>query len=470
MHDGLIVRKNADKTIPADVLEKIVKEYPSCMGIACSTTDSEGNAKLEAEVFPQTPDLEGLKNMLETYKAATLYMFFGDYPGEFNEEDVQPHILQAGEDGPLLVLFAVGDFKGFEKAESSRAPSFHAFNDFIKPYVQKMIRDAGQDANFEEFMKSFNDDPLNKQALLGASVGRATYVIVAANGTEAIVSRSDEEGDYPWGYLSSRMDIPIAMGTPPKAEEHKAKGSFFSAMKKKIEKPEPEKKLAAPASNGSPAEDTQLWAPGPEVKTYGDLRSAYQRIAGFQPDNYKERPLVPVSKARLKRFQQLKSPEATQALADKKAELETKGTDNKNLPVSVKDMPIVPAESKEALKVFMANLPSIDEKKLQEMEGLTPTFEQSTGVNLNAMENVPFSKFLELAGIKEHRNTLAVLAYSLVRDRKKLRAYITELEEQVTAPADKAKDEDVVDTSGSGTEEQPKKSSFFAAMKARKTA
>jgi hypothetical protein len=446
-HKGVILYRKPGETPPKELVEALLKEHQSCRGGAIfkdgifDATASLGGAAVE--------DVMGSFE-LDEFKDAAIAYYFGNFPKDALEEDVQPFTILRGEDDkPLVMVCLEGNFKA-HKAGDNHSDAFYAAQAYLVPKLGEMFSDLGekQDKLYDKLAgsASFRTEMLK----LGSQEGPQSLLFLLGNGEKLDFSRPQMQ-EFQWGAVSdtcgwkTEAEKPVE---PPKKSLSEKFGALMGGGKKKETPPENTKKVEPvhiktedtkkPTTianlNGSTSQSTEKpmlkGAPPAGYSRNEDKRAWYENNnadidsktgKGRIPQGYKHRPEVILKDqtVRLENLDQTHKPAETKPEAPKpEAKPEEK-------PEVAPVVPLVPAKDKELIdKQLKAggelrNLIDLHSKAIRSPEELAqdetkhPDFAAQLGIKKGMAEvnNWPVEAYRWLA---EHSpSAMAVLAFNL---------------------------------------------------------
>ena len=203
MNTRTIVTVNQGKTIPNEYLELVRKKCPSTFGFAIQLPDGT----LVCESHPNMPDIKDFEVLQAGVndKKGRLMMVFSNFPGNFEEDDIQPWKLEI-DDKPALLMCCEGDFPDFD-ADKAHSNEYNLFDEIVFPRLAKAYTDSGEDLDkFYDILADVTfSKTLNKQY-----ANRGVFCLMPTKGE--IISHGHNEigGTYPWGTVSVNHGYPKA--------------------------------------------------------------------------------------------------------------------------------------------------------------------------------------------------------------------------------------------------------------------
>lgn len=328
MFTGTIVLKNKNEAIPEESLKSFLEKNKSCSGMALVLKDDDGSMHLMAQSDAKATTIENLNSLQETFADDAVILFFGNNTkGEMKDTDTQPYIALGTKEEPELVVFLDGQFEMTNKETDLYSPPFFAFNAYLKSKLEMMYKLSGKDLG--KLLKKVQDKAFNEEINeLCGDRGQITLLFKSGE----IISFSDKNPDLlkaDWGWSSHHHGTLAKAEAKPLSKLEKAQ-AFIAAgatgVKRKLtsdapkptETPSakpPEKPVEAkpPAKEATvipladkkgkeePSNETAIKEPvaqgklvqcPPEITGHKNIRRYYKKNAGFNPPNYKVRPVV----------------------------------------------------------------------------------------------------------------------------------------------------------------------------------
>jgi hypothetical protein len=394
--------------VPDDVIKKVLKDYPSCCGVA--VRDAADAKFITLKRTDKEMTLNKVQAGMTALKDRTMLMYFGNHTN-----DVQPFTFLVGDgDKPLLVGCLSGDFANFEKA-GEHSSEFTAFDEYLKT---KVLREHKRSKNFEEFLDALKDPILYKE-MLNTFLGEGAITMMAYTGEIFTYAHEPEKTKQSWGWSS--MEFEEKVEPPPPPEKKEDEDDPFDISHTTEKEKEEEKKEAEPPFEPDPKKEevkaddsTIMLAPPVTLTQNGTKREWYNKMYGKLPKNWKQRPAVPVSKKKLIDMAQTGAMEAIIKYFDfkdiptdlleamkKAAPVEVKKKDTtvhekeietSALPVETKASvaevsPVISAESRDQFREyykgrgFNSHPLTINPEFIQSMETKLPSFAKVMGMD-----------------------------------------------------------------------------------------
>lgn len=251
-HKGIIVVKNQGKQVPDQFLEKVLEKYPSCYGVAFAT---EGDVLVDRTRGTLT--LEDLKDQLENIlKDHTVTMFFGEFPNDFNDDDIMPMVLLGTNESPLLISFVEGDFSAYKQEESKHSDQFFFTHKVLIPQA-KQIYDLTE-GNWDKVMGALQQDHTKRMLLNGVDAGCIT--LLDHRGELVSHVAGTESAKFDWGFTSQTLGY--KEGTYPEKKEESKKDSLAARLHARLHK---SKEQEPPKTEPQPKVEAKATKPDVQV-------------------------------------------------------------------------------------------------------------------------------------------------------------------------------------------------------------
>lgn len=223
--DRVTIVRQAGKTFPPDVLDKLIAQYPSSFG---ATLIENGKMDVLAASSVASKDL--LLEMLNTTgKNVDIMLSFGKSDGELSDDDLQPMvILEHDEEGtPVadLVLALSGEFAGADIPETTHTEHFFAAS---KVREEVVMVHTEMEGDLEKTIKAI-DGPRFRKFAQNLMLGAATLSFMASNGKQVTIKTTDKDQTTSWGWSSVNLANPPGVHAVP---EKKVEAPPMSAMDK----------------------------------------------------------------------------------------------------------------------------------------------------------------------------------------------------------------------------------------------
>lgn len=188
MFKGCIVQRKQGQTIPSQYLEKVLAANTKVHGYSMIL-----DGDLEFQSLPEPTTVEQLQELLTAFDNEML-LFFGEFSGEFNEEDVQPYNFTDADGDTLLCVYIAGDYSNMHKEKSARADAYHVFEDVISPRVQDIYELC--DGDMDKLMTHLSKEIVVKEF---TQAGKGVIALMADSGEVKIFGKTSS---YEWGEVS----------------------------------------------------------------------------------------------------------------------------------------------------------------------------------------------------------------------------------------------------------------------------
>ena len=415
-HQGVIVVKLADQSMPDDFIEHMLKARPSTAGFAVAEIVGEtGIVKIDGSIEGDVT-LEQVKAMQEDYMDSTCIFYFSILPSGFSPNCAQPFIAleEDGAEGADLVVFIEMDEPAKPLITSKNSPEFDTFMKYIKPALVRIWKGCNQD--IVETMQEIATDP-GLPDLIGMLYNKqATVMMLGANGEMITFGRNEAEVSYDWGTTSNTCGYGDKKTVVEKVAESVRRGMGSGRLRGATAAASPSSsKVSEDADAGGGSEAEKYHAP-PLSATKQEKGQWYlDNNEGIIPPGYKTCPKI------LKmEFRQIKS------LKDKK--LEAVATVKRPIADVVParrrnggDRSVDAAKDKAVTTEVLPVIPPPQLKKLAEFMK-TPL----VGENINEGKSIldperfvdmekKYSSFAEVAGLKGLEETFSWIFEAYVK-------------------------------------------------------
>jgi hypothetical protein len=441
---------------PDDLLKHILAKQPNAFGFAVQNV-FEGKPDLAITREDGTGlNFDELQRLFVNAKEFPLTMYFGKLADGYNPDDIQPFVINDGNEQPFMALFLEGTLNGNDDS-ADRTEQYNLVNGLLIPQITEWCEEYGEHEDMlERVMNKLRAESFKK--VLMSQVGhRALLHVLPVEGDAVTVGKNDLGITGEWGWASH------AFGFNQKAPEvvvekreaaPVAKANRFGFGKKAAASvpasPPPvpkdvatpgtaERKLSGDKSNAvgsrpaQPAKAVELAAKPPSwVHTNDDVKLWYKVIGGEVHSQWKKRlPII------VKDFEAVKItnlPDFKKYALSKK--LATTGTTETAVPAApaetakadakalatVGDLPILNDKTLKEVLDYVATLDTSSKeiaapKTIQEMEKALPNF--ASAVGLDYMETINWMPH-ELATIGK-KDVMALVCYAIMW-RSKYRA------------------------------------------------
>lgn len=418
-HSGVIVVKDKNQIVPRPYLEKVLEKNPTAFGMAFV----EKGSILE-DIVSKDISVDLIMGLMDGFKKEVVVFHFGNYDAGYLTDDLQPWIaLRDVKQQPSLVVFLEGNFSSQSKAGSNHVPEFFASYDKLMPKLQKLYNMA--DHNIGKLManvEGFKDD------LASLWVDRGTILMLASTGQIYSYSVNPLEKKFDWGWTTNHYGFGVEEKLSP-ADLMRARATAKIAGIVPDKKVEPAPGPIAGIVQDPPKTETSVPAiTQPKmvqcpitVRGKKNIGEWYRANAGFNPQNYKQRPLVEV-KADL--VTGGKKGDIIKTFQDLPKDLPVipgiKETPSITEPVGPSTpIPVIPKKEQDNLLTFITTIGAdsreiLSPKSIQDLEQKYPTFAQYCGQeDLGFIRSWPYSAFVELVNNPLYRAASHVLIFNL---------------------------------------------------------
>lgn len=435
-HEGIILQRNKNYTVPGELINKISEEFKSC---ACYAF-ADGDEVLYDQQHG-TMALQNFEEIQSEYNTDIIF-FCGKNDSKYLEDDLQPFTLLEVNKKPVLVAFLEGDFSSFHHPGTNHSDSFFVVNDFLRPEIKDMFQDVK--GGLKELMKEL-DTPRFRRSLRNVIMSRGQIAILSKDGEILLFQKNDKYKEFEWGKVSQHLNYEGVEEAEEKQPEKELTFKEKLALKRKAKAEEEGEPKSTPHVPRVPEKPTEVPKPDtavptkvePEEKvvypadTYhgADLKKWYNRHrVGGRPQNWQDRPGIPISqlqpnsplRGQLKSFLELGQAKEIKA----PEEVKPQGVTTEVPPI------IAPQNKKEIIDVFLKDgitLKDIEELKKAEKD--TQSFTEQTGYKWEDIMRWPFSTFRKLA--LTHPHATAVLLNEF-RNRALVEAPAVKEEKELT--------------------------------------
>jgi hypothetical protein len=423
-HSGVIVVKDKDQIVPKPYIEKVLEHNPTAYGMALV----EKGAILD-DIVSKDVSADVIMQLQEGFKKEVAVFHFGNYPAGYMVGDLQPfEVLKDDNKQPALVAFVEGNFSSQGKEKSSHTNEFFAVYDGLTPKLQMLYNLA--DHNIGKLMGVLATTPTFKKDLSSLWVDRGTILLLACTGQIYSYSINPLEKKFDWGWTSNHYDFGVEKEMSP-ADLIRAKQAAKIAGV--ITETKPTVGPIAGIAPTPPKTETSVPAiTQPKmvqcpvtVRGKKNIAEWYRANAGYNPLNYKQRPVVEVKSDLvtgekkgeiIKTFQDL--PKDLPVIPGvKPAEPPAEPVSEPAGPST--PIPVIPKKEQDAVIGFIKTIGAdsreiLSPKSIQDLEQKYPTFAQYCGMeDLGFIRSWPYSAFVELVENPSYRATSHVLLFNL---------------------------------------------------------
>jgi len=222
-HKGMIFCREAGKGVPTPLFEAILKKYPSCAGIGMIL-----DGAMSADLVSNVP-VSALVKTIETYPDTGLMMYFGDYPTNFVEDDLQPFTVLKDKDETIALAFIVGAFPGFMSRDQAHSEHYNFSLNHLTSTLAELWLSCEKD--FDKFKGSL-DLGLIRNSILAGAVMTSYVALMLKDGTVKLYQKDGVVTKTSFGWVTDLCGVkegefPERKETP--ATPLKNKGGFARA-------------------------------------------------------------------------------------------------------------------------------------------------------------------------------------------------------------------------------------------------
>jgi len=300
-YQGIVLLKNKGMIIPEPFVKIALANNPNVFSAAWIDPDGLSIVK-DGEV-----SVQDIMDGQEQAKDRAVLLHLAKIEGDFDEDEIQPHVLLRGEnDIPLLIGFGAGDYSKHE-GDGSAPPVFNALNNYVMPKLLMLQRFTN--GKLDKILDELRS-PTFSQDFGGMFNGDGLFTMLAATGE--VMSHGRGIKTFPWGWASNAYSY--AENTQPAVAEPAKKGIFGkkSGSVPQVASTEPVKQqqpAPTPAAEPKKADlksttaviSTPKYVQCPvHITRNQDKRAWYMANAGWLPGNWKDHPKVEVKVKSLK--------------------------------------------------------------------------------------------------------------------------------------------------------------------------
>ncbi len=414
-HQGVIVTKLADQSMPDDFIEHMLKARPSTAGFAVAEIIGEnGIVKVDGSIEGDVTR-DQVKAMQEDYKDSTCVFYFSIFPTGFSPNCAQPFIAleEDGADGADLVVFIEIDEASKPLPSSKNSPEFDTFMKFIKPALVRIWKSCNQD--IVETMQEIATDP-GLPDLIGMLYDKqATVLMLGANGEMITFGRNESEVSYDWGTASATCGYGDKKTVVEKVAETVRRGMGSGRLRGATAATSPgSSKVSEDVANSGGSEAEKYHAPPLNATKQEKGQWYLDHNEGIIPPGYKTCPKI--LKLEFRQIKSLKDQKLEQVAAAKRPIADVVPVRQKN-----GDKSIDAAKGKAVTAEVLPVIPPTQLKKLAEFMKTS-----LVGKNINEGKSIldperfvdmekKYSSFPEVAGLKGLEETFPWLFEAYVK-------------------------------------------------------
>lgn len=298
-----IVHQLSGKEIPLDFLHVMAKNNRRGIGFV-----HFNSGVMKVNPIAGAIDAEKIFAAQQKFLDGDKYWWFADLPQNYLEADLQPFVLQVGENlSPLIVGLLEGDFSKYYDKDTGHVDAYNVAEKILKPKIAQFYGLTKGDLNAVYEALSANH--------IGEEIGNTidsngSVVLVFANGKDLKFVKRPEIRSLDFGWVSNTYGWGKAPATPmdmgaflkeaaaPIIGATKVLTDFVTSKDKDENDPT---KLQFYLKNFNKVK------PPSDTRRSRHVKAWYRKNAGFLPDNWEERPSVYLLSDRKKAEQQLKT-------------------------------------------------------------------------------------------------------------------------------------------------------------------
>lgn len=250
----------------------ILAKKPNVWGVAIQDVEKDGPELAIQREDATNLTIDDIKTLMENAKDRPLTMYFGKLKDGYHLDDIQPFIINDGNDQPFITVFIEGTIvNNDEPADRTEQANFA--DKIIIPQILEWCSDF--EGDLDKIVKKIGSEIFNNNLI--AHVGhRAVIHIMPFDGEVITISKNElGEDDAEWGFTSQHHDYKaVKEQEPAKAAEPEKKNKFFA--KKSTPTPQPD------AAKGNP----------PGVHTVGATTATGGKVQDAATPGNVERPVT----------------------------------------------------------------------------------------------------------------------------------------------------------------------------------
>lgn len=251
----VIVRKYADKLIVNGYLKKVFELQPSVVGIA-KLDKVDDNLTLRIGADHEDINIENFERAQKELQKEDVLFHFGHVPLSFdNPETLQPFVLYALDDAaedpePAVVTFIEGNFPDFEKDAGDHSVEYMVFREFLKPFFDKLMAEAGGD--WGKLLENLENDKVSRRSLDNLCTGRGAITLLGIEGKGPITFGTNPQfKQFDWGQVSNHLGFEDVVVAPSVGARLNKKAAQLFSLKSS-------NKTEAPAQQEPKADTTPV--------------------------------------------------------------------------------------------------------------------------------------------------------------------------------------------------------------------
>lgn len=200
-HDVLILSRNENHAIPAEILEPAIKLYPRYLGCAYGDGEQVHVVRMQDGVKKFSMTLESIQGGDVKLKGKKVYYVFGNAEGKLENADIQPfNVLVNEKNQTLLVACMDGEFE-----ESARK----VLEDRLTKKIEKSFKYV--DYDIHRLMEEELTDPEEGQRIINTILGeRGAIVLISPDHKDTLtflVAGDTSPREFDWGWISNATGI-----------------------------------------------------------------------------------------------------------------------------------------------------------------------------------------------------------------------------------------------------------------------
>ena len=220
-----IVHVKAGHQAPMQLMSCILAKKPNVWGVAIQDVEADGPELAIQREDATNLTIDDIKTLMENAKDRPLTMYFGKLKDGYHLDDIQPFIINDGNDQPFITVFIEGTVvNNDEPAERTEQANFA--DKIIIPQILEWCADF--EGDLDKITKKIGSEIFNNNLM--AHVGhRAVIHIMPFDGEVITISKNElGEDDAEWGFTSQHHDYKAVKEQEPKAAEPEKKNKFFA--------------------------------------------------------------------------------------------------------------------------------------------------------------------------------------------------------------------------------------------------
>lgn len=210
---------------PKELLERILATKPNAFGFAVQEADGADMQTVREDA--SNLDLESLDGFLNDSKDRPATLYFGSLKDGHSNDDIQPFVIQDGDDNTFMSIFMEGTINGQDEPVT-QTEQFNLVHGIIIPKIVEWCQDF--DGDLDKIMSKINGDVFNKDFL--SHVGHRAILHILPFKGDPVLLGPNELGinDAEWGWSSRSHGFGEAVQEPI-AEPVADKKKWYSGKK-----------------------------------------------------------------------------------------------------------------------------------------------------------------------------------------------------------------------------------------------